>query len=72
MTNNAIAGHKNPTGLVHRAVAHVQNRPQAASYQEVVKTEILLDIVKRVHGFYGYTLEEAIELLESKGYDINK
>ena len=68
---NAITGTKNPTGLIHRAVAHKLNRPQAASYQEAVKSETLMDIVKRDHGFYGYTLEEAIEVVTEAGYEVS-
>ena len=64
---NAIRGGQNEAGLIARAIAHVQSKPQAASYQEVVKSESLLDVLSRVHGLYGYTLEEAIAVIKEAG-----
>ena len=65
-----IRHQKNRIGLLHRATMWKQNRPQAASYQEVVKTESLVDVLKRCHGFYGYTLEEAIAVAKEAGYEV--
>ena len=68
---NAVRGAKNAPGLIARAIAHKQNRPQAASYQEVVKTETLRDVLSRVHGFYGFTLDEAVAVVTEAGYELD-